>query len=154
SGCPVAAPSANRSGRPSPTAAAHVREDLGGRIDGLIDGGPAEVGLESTVVEVDGSRIRVLRPGGVTVEQLRAAGGCEVVLDESLLPETAAAAPATGGPSGDLATAAGKADRPAAPSREPAAAPRSPGMKYAHYAPRGAMALVLGDPDGVRAYIA
>jgi len=144
SGCPVAAPSANRSGRPSPTTAAHVREDLDGRIDGLIDGGPADVGLESTVVEVDGPLIRVLRPGGVTVEQLRTAGRCEVVLDESLLPDAAAAAAESAAP---LAPAT------ASTSTAASIAPRSPGMKYAHYAPRGEMTLVLGEPDDVRAYI-
>ncbi|MDU2242484.1 MAG: L-threonylcarbamoyladenylate synthase, partial [Paenibacillus sp.] len=70
-GCPVAAPSANRSGRPSPTLASHVGEDLSGRIDGIVDGGPTGVGLESTVVEAgrDGV-VTVLRPGGITAEQL------------------------------------------------------------------------------------
>ncbi|MBW7457637.1 threonylcarbamoyl-AMP synthase, partial [Paenibacillus sepulcri] len=66
-GCPVAAPSANSSGRPSPTEAAHVLDDLNGRIDAVIDGGSAGVGLESTVVEVEaGGIVRILRPGGIT----------------------------------------------------------------------------------------
>ncbi|MBD2845904.1 threonylcarbamoyl-AMP synthase [Paenibacillus sp. IB182496] len=124
-GCPIAAPSANRSGRPSPTTAAHVREDLDGRIDGLLDGGPAGVGLESTVVQVDeGGRIHILRPGGVTSSELAACGP----LAE---PEPA-----------------GSAEDETA-----AAAPRSPGVKYKHYAPSGAMRLVEGAPDAVRARI-
>ncbi|MEF3309052.1 L-threonylcarbamoyladenylate synthase [Paenibacillus sp. GYB004] len=122
-GCPVAAPSANRSGRPSPTLASHVRDDLDGRIGGIVDGGPAGVGVESTVVAVEagGSRIRVLRPGGVTVADMRhAAPGVEVTV------ETAA---------------------------EEALAPRSPGMKYTHYAPQGKLTLVQGEPGEVAAYI-
>jgi L-threonylcarbamoyladenylate synthase len=196
-GCPVAAPSANRSGRPSPTTAEHVREDLDGLIDGLIDGGPAEVGLESTVVEVDGEIVRVLRPGGVTVEELRAASGCEVVLDESLRvqavgveaadrmaggsggesdnPEAASAAEAAaaaeasvtvvaasaaaadadvGAPATNVADAADVAPAAEVTAATHSPAPRSPGMKYAHYAPRGEMTLALGAADAVRAYIA
>ena len=71
--CPVAAPSANRSGRPSPTLAAHVREDLDGRIGGIVDGGPTGVGVESTVVQAgDDGTVTILRPGGITAEQLSA----------------------------------------------------------------------------------
>lgn len=115
-GCPVAAPSANRSGRPSPTLASHVFEDLAGAIDGILDGGPAGVGVESTVVQAgqDGS-VTVLRPGGVTEEQL-AAIAASVQRDPAL-------------------TRAGSADSPA---------PRSPGMKYTHYAPKGALCIVQG----------
>jgi L-threonylcarbamoyladenylate synthase len=114
---PVAAPSANLSGRPSPTTAAHVREDLDGRIDGILDGGPAGIGLESTVVEADDNgRVTVLRPGGISLEQLREVAP-DAALDEALLQNAAAA---------DFA-------------------PKSPGMKYAHYAPRGAMVVVAGD---------
>lgn len=68
---PLAAPSANRSGRPSPTCAAHVADDLHGRIGGIVDGGASNVGLESTVVEVQNDRVIVLRPGGVSLEELR-----------------------------------------------------------------------------------
>ncbi|AIQ61331.1 L-threonylcarbamoyladenylate synthase [Paenibacillus borealis] len=109
--CPVAAPSANRSGRPSPTLAAHVMEDLAGYIGGVLDGGAAGVGLESTVVQVqpDGT-VAVLRPGGITAEQLAAVAGAGAV----------ASAPA------------------------PGPAPRAPGMKYTHYAPRGALGIVRG----------
>ncbi|MCK8488217.1 L-threonylcarbamoyladenylate synthase [Paenibacillus sp. MBLB2552] len=123
-GCPVAAPSANRSGRPSPTLASHVGEDLSGRIDGIVDGGPTGVGLESTVVEAgrDGV-VTVLRPGGITAEQLARVAGAGVRLDAALQPE----AEAGGG---------------AAPG--PAAAPRAPGMKYTHYAPQGVLRIVRG----------
>lgn len=119
-GCPVAAPSANRSGRPSPTLASHVKDDLSGYIGGVLDGGPAGVGLESTVVQVqpDGT-IAVLRPGGITAEQLAAVGG------------------------------AGRIDISSAEAvdftqSEASPAPRAPGMKYAHYAPRGWLGVVHG----------
>lgn len=118
--CPVAAPSANLSGRPSPTTAAHVLEDLDGRIDGILDAGPTGVGVESTVVETspDG-KVTILRPGGITAEQLMAVSGVKAVLMDPGLKE---AANATDGP----------------------AAPRSPGVKYTHYAPRGTMYIVEG----------
>ncbi len=69
-GAPVAAPSANRSGRPSPTCAAHVVEDLWGRVDAIIDGGECEVGLESTIVKLEGDAGVLLRPGAITVDAL------------------------------------------------------------------------------------
>ncbi|WP_341279934.1 L-threonylcarbamoyladenylate synthase [Paenibacillus sp. FSL H8-0537] len=116
-GCPVAAPSANRSGRPSPTLAEHVAEDLSGRIGGIVDGGATGIGLESTVIELTGEQaLRILRPGGVTVEQLRQAA-----------PQAEIDAPA------DAESAA-----------EELAAPRSPGMKYTHYAPKGELSIVQG----------
>jgi L-threonylcarbamoyladenylate synthase len=71
-GRPLAAPSANRSGRISPTTAQHVSESLGGAVDLIIDGGPCGIGIESTVVDLLGERPRLLRPGAVTLEQLRA----------------------------------------------------------------------------------
>ncbi|MGK9252761.1 L-threonylcarbamoyladenylate synthase [Paenibacillus humicus] len=138
-GCPVAAPSANRSGRPSPTAASHVLEDLAGRIGGVLDGGATGVGLESTVVEAVGERsVRILRPGGVTPEQLRAAGYA-VEFDAGADIE------AFGQPASGSAVSETAASQPTAP--------RSPGMKYAHYAPRGEMTLVSGSAEAVRAYI-
>ena len=70
-GVPIAAPSANMFGRPSPTTAGHVIEDLDGRIDIVLDGGPTEIGIESTVVEFVEDRVVVLRPGGIDVEELR-----------------------------------------------------------------------------------
>src|SRR5262249_47223225 len=75
---PVAAPSADLSGRPSPTSAAHVLADLGGRIPLILDGGPCEVGLESTVLDLTNGDAVVLRPGRVTREQLEAVLGREV----------------------------------------------------------------------------
>ncbi|SDE33370.1 L-threonylcarbamoyladenylate synthase [Paenibacillus sp. UNCCL117] len=113
-GCPVAAPSANRSGRPSPTEAAHVLSDLAGRIAGVVDGGPAGVGLESTVVELRGDTLYVLRPGGITGAELKRALPAGVRLQEAVEAPTATETP------------------------------RAPGMKYAHYAPRGSLTIVLG----------
>ncbi len=93
-GVPVAAPSANRSGYPSPTQAKHVLDDLGGRIDGIIDAGPTGVGLESTVLDMSGEKPVVLRPGGVTAEQIAAALNQEVYLDPGLAnPEIVPKAP-------------------------------------------------------------
>lgn len=127
SGCPVAAPSANRSGRPSPTLAEHVREDLDGRIDGLLDGGATGVGLESTVVQVDAEgRIHVLRPGGITLRQLEAVSAAPVVRGEGP-SERAEDALSVGEPSG-----------------EEAFRPRAPGMKYTHYAPQARLTIVQG----------
>ncbi len=118
-GCPIAAPSANRSGRPSPTLASHVLEDMDGRIALILDGGACEVGLESTVVDLTADRPRVLRPGGVTREMIeRVAGAADV--DEGVL-------------------------RPLAEGERP----RSPGMKYRHYAPRGRLTIVRGSDKRV-----
>ena len=80
SAVPIAAPSANRFGRTSPTTAAHVLEDLDGRVDLVLDGGPTEVGVESTVLDLTSDPPRVLRPGGVTVEQLRELLGDRLVV--------------------------------------------------------------------------
>ena len=111
-GVPVAAPSANISGRPSPTAAHHVTDDLNGRIDCIIDGGEAEVGLESTIVKVDGDRLVLLRPGAITPDMLRTVCA-NVVLDNGILDRL---------PEGT--------------------APEAPGMKYRHYAPRARVHLL------------
>lgn len=130
-GCPVAAPSANRSGRPSPTLAEHVRKDLDGRIAGLLDGGPTGVGLESTVAMVgaDG-QVHVLRPGGVSPSQLARVAGRPVVLAGA---DFAAA---------QLRDPARPAGRDAGPDGE--FTPRAPGMKYTHYAPQGCLIVVKG----------
>lgn len=72
---PVAAPSGNTSGRPSPTSAAHMWEDMDGKIDAIVDGGPCAVGVESTIVDLSCDSPRLLRPGGVTLEQLEAVLG-------------------------------------------------------------------------------
>ncbi|MFC4077336.1 L-threonylcarbamoyladenylate synthase [Salinithrix halophila] len=116
-GVPVAAPSANQSGKPSPTEADHVWDDLAGRIDGLLDGGPTGVGVESTVVDVTGEVPILLRPGGVTLDRLRKVAG-RVDVDPGLEQE--------------------------------GEAPRSPGMKYRHYAPQGEMWLVMGEGEALR----
>ena len=117
---PVAAPSANRSGKPSPTTAEHVLNDLDGRIDGILDGGPTGIGVESTVVDVSGEIPVLLRPGGITLEQLQETLG-EVRVDPGLM--------------------------------DASQTPRSPGMKYRHYAPQGEMWLVKGNPEAVILYI-
>jgi L-threonylcarbamoyladenylate synthase len=106
-GRPLAAPSANASTRPSPTAAEHVYDDLDGKITRIIDGGPCEVGVESTVVDGLSSPPAILRPGGVTVEQLRQCPGWENVV-------------------------VGYKDKQA----EDSSKPRAPGMKYRHYSPK------------------
>ncbi len=111
SGLPLAAPSANRSGKPSPTIGEHVYQDLNGRIKGIIDGGATGVGLESTVVEVTGETVTILRPGGITKAQLETVVS-EVEWDRALL--------------------------------ETEQAPKSPGMKYTHYAPDAPLYLVEG----------
>jgi len=85
-GVPVAAPSANTSGKPSPTRADHVIRDLLGRVDMIIDGGDVSVGLESTVAEVSGGRVLILRPGGITPEQIAEVAG-DVAVDPALLPD-------------------------------------------------------------------
>lgn len=115
----IAAPSANLSGRPSPTAASHVIEDLSGRIDMIIDGGDIRIGLESTIVDLTGEFPVILRPGFVTVEMLEDAVGA-VHLDPAL----------TSGVGGDEK-------------------PKAPGMKYRHYAPRAEMTVVEGERGAV-----
>ena len=113
-GVPVAAPSANTSGRPSPTTARHVMEDLEGRIEMIIDGGATGVGVESTVIDLTTSTPTVLRPGGITLEALR------IILPKvEVLP-------------------------PGLTAQEEASPPRSPGMKYTHYAPKAPLYLVEG----------
>jgi L-threonylcarbamoyladenylate synthase len=126
SGCPLAAPSANRSGRPSPTQARHVMEDLSGRIDGVLDGGATGVGLESTVVRVLEDKVHILRPGGITLEQLQEAVGktAKVVVSE------------------DASESSGSDIGSASAAEHMKHVPRSPGVKYAHYAPKGEMLLI------------
>lgn len=86
-GVPIAAPSANLSGKPSPTTAGHVLDDMDGRIDMIIDGGPCDIGLESTIVKLGENELTVLRPGGVTVEMLSEV--CEVRLDKAVTEKLA-----------------------------------------------------------------
>jgi L-threonylcarbamoyladenylate synthase len=122
-GFPIAAPSANRSGRPSPTTAAHVREDLAGRIPLILDGGACAVGVESTVVDMTGETPALLRPGGVTPQMLRAILP-DLTIDRAVLAPLAAGAVAA-----------------------------SPGMRHRHYAPRARVTVVRGDVEAVAAQI-
>ena len=122
-GFPLAAPSANLSGRPSPTTAEHVMHDLGGRIDAVLDGGPCAVGVESTVITLATNPPRLLRPGGITLEQLRSVLG-EIVLDPAVLHPLASGAKAS-----------------------------SPGMKYKHYAPKANVILLDGPRDWYLNYV-
>ena len=114
---PVAAPSANRSGKPSPTLAQHVWDDMNGRIPIILDGGSCQVGVESTVLDVTCNPPCILRPGGVTKEML-----------ETVLPEV---------------TVAGSVLRPL----EKGEKALSPGMRYQHYAPQGELTLVSGSDE-------
>ncbi len=114
----VAAPSANLSGRPSPTTAAHVIEDMSGRIDMILDGGDVGIGVESTIVDLTEKVPVILRPGYVTQEMLNRVIG-RVDVDNTLMQ-------------GDTGQA-----------------PKAPGMKYRHYAPKGSMLLIEGDTEAV-----
>ena len=115
-GFPVAAPSANLSGRPSPTRAEHVYADLKGKVPAILDGGETGWGVESTVLDCTTSPFRLLRPGGITLEDLR-----------SLVPVDYGDSPG-----------------------EDTEIPRSPGMKYQHYAPEAEVYLVTGSGSGAR----
>lgn len=115
SGLPLAAPSGNLSGRPSPTTAAYMLEDMQGRIPLIVDGGPCSVGVESTVVSLCGETPLILRPGAVTAEQMSAVLGCPVQLSHAVTE---------GLKEGEK--------------------PQSPGMKYKHYAPKAEVTLVTG----------
>lgn len=120
---PIAAPSANTSKRPSTTTAQHVFEDLNGRVDIILDGGPCGVGVESTVVDGTCDPPAILRPGGVGIEDVRALGGewAQTVVGYSDVKQQ------------DDTNGVG---------------PRAPGMKYKHYAPRGAVHLIAaGTPE-------
>lgn len=114
-GVPIAAPSANLSGRPSPTKASHVREDMDGRIDMILDGGEVGIGLESTIIDVTGDMPSLLRPGFISEEMLRETLG-EMAVDAASV-----------GP------------------MSPDAHPKAPGMKYRHYAPKADMTIVRGE---------
>lgn len=122
-GVPVAAPSGNTSGRPSPTSAADMLEDMDGKIDGILDGGPCAVGVESTIIDLTLTPPRLLRPGGVTLEELRDALG-QVEVDRA------------------VTMLLGKNEQP-----------RAPGMKYRHYAPKAPVTVVKGEPGRGAAYI-
>ena len=117
---PIAAPSANLSGKPSPTTSKHVIQDMNDRIEAIIDGGDCQVGVESTVIDLSGDIPVILRPGGVTFSQIK-----------ELLPNTVI-------------------DKHITKSVEAFETPKSPGMKYKHYAPDADVTVVEGDFNSVR----
>lgn len=123
SGVPIAAPSANLSGKPSPTTIEHCINDLTGRVDMIIGGDKCQVGLESTVVDTDGDRITILRPGAITKEMMEEVVG-EVFIDPAINGIT-----------------------------DKNIVPKAPGMKYRHYAPKAPLTIVCGDADRVVEYI-
>ena len=158
-GCPIAAPSANRSGRPSPTCAGDVAEDLADYLDaeeGVVDGGSCEVGVESTVIAVTDEEVVIYRPGGVSQEELERELGIPVRLDPHLQLDHVQAhanshlAPAQRIPdqSSD-ATQAADLLEPEYQGQE-LQAPPSPGMKYRHYAPKATVIVWCGDSSRVR----
>ena len=120
---PVAAPSANISGRPSPTRLEHVIEDMAGKVDMILGGGECEIGVESTIVSIDGEHLTLLRPGAITPEML-APFCASVCLDPSL-------------------------ERPLTKGETPLA----PGMKYKHYAPRADVVLLQGSEEAVLSFM-
>ena len=122
-GVPVAAPSGNLSGRPSPTCARHMLEDMDGKIEAIVDGGSCGVGVESTIVDLTAPAPRLLRPGGLPLEELEAVLGAVDV------------------------------DRSVAAPLGPGEKPRAPGMKYRHYAPRAPVTVLTGDGAAAAAYI-
>ncbi len=150
-GVPLAAPSANRSGRPSPTRAEHVLDDLDGRIAGVLDGGPVPIGTESTVVDVSGSRPVVLRPGAISRQALEEVLQQPVLVASHSTETKEAAVENRSGPEGpqppDAAPVESESVRGAGGYASDV--PRSPGMKYTHYAPRGQLWLVDGSPQAM-----
>ena len=123
SGCMIAAPSANTSGKPSPTEAAHVALDLDGKIPMILDGGPVGIGIESTIIDLTEKIPMILRPGYITKEMLEEVLGEEVRIDPGII---------------------------AADSTKK---PKAPGMKYKHYAPKADLVLVEGEQEAVVAKI-
>ena len=119
SGCLIAAPSANTSGRPSPTEASHVAEDLSGRIAMILDGGPVGIGIESTIIDLTETKPMVLRPGYITPQMLSEVLGEEVIIDPGII------------------------------AADDTRKPKAPGMKYKHYAPKADMVIVDGSSDAV-----
>ena len=130
---PVAAPSANISGRPSPTTAEDVLEDMDGRIDAVIMGEQCDVGIESTVLDLTGDVPTILRPGIVTKEQLAEVLGRDVVYYKALLEKPAV----TADPEDGVADTEFR--------------PKSPGMKYRHYSPKAKVRLIEGSAEEFRA---
>ena len=123
SGVPIAAPSANISGKPSTTTAEHVRHDHDGRIDAIVDGGPCRVGVESTIVDLTERRPRLLRPGGIGPEQLLEVLG-DLVVDKAVTSQI-----------------------------DKDEVVKAPGMKYRHYAPSEPVVIVSGSREKAASYI-
>lgn len=119
----IAAPSANLSGKPSPTSAKYVLEDMMGRADMIIDGGDVEIGLESTIVDMTEDVPLILRPGYITKEMLEEALHSPVGEDKTMMSE------------------------------DTGEKPKAPGMKYRHYAPKGELTIIDGETEKVTAYI-
>lgn len=119
SGCLIAAPSANTSGKPSPTEAAHVALDLDGKIPMILDGGPVGIGIESTIIDLTEDMPMILRPGYITPQMLEDVLGEEVKIDPGII------------------------------ASDSLTKPKAPGMKYKHYAPKADLVLVDGDADKV-----
>ena len=122
-GVPIAAPSANISGKPSTTTAEHVLHDHDGKLELIVDGGPCRVGVESTIVDLTEERPRLLRPGGITPEQLMAVLG-DLVVDKAVTAQI-----------------------------DKDAVVKAPGMKYKHYAPQSEVVIVAGSREKAAAYI-
>lgn len=122
-GVPVAAPSANTSGKPSPTTAAHVINDLGGKIEAVVDGGECNVGVESTVITLVTDPPRLLRPGGITPEMIESVIG-EIEIDDAVFNKL-----------------------------EDGKKAASPGMKYKHYSPSARVILLRGSFEKYKRYI-
>lgn len=122
-GVPVAAPSANISGKPSTTTAEHVRHDHDGKIAAIVDGGHCSVGVESTIVDLTEQPARLLRPGGITPEQLKEVLG-ELIVDEAVTAQI-----------------------------DPNKVVKAPGMKYRHYAPAASVVIISGSREKAAEYI-
>ena len=123
SGTAIAAPSANLSGSPSPTCAKHVIDDLTGRVDCIIDGGESEIGLESTIIKLDGEKVTLLRPGAITSDALLCV--CDNVSVSPAVTE----------------------------GLKENEKPLSPGMKYRHYSPQAPLVLLDGDDEKVLGFM-
>ena len=123
-GIPIAAPSANASGRPSTTKAEHVIEDLDGKIDMIIDGGSSDIGLESTIVDLTVKPALILRPGYITIEMLREVIP-DIEYDKAVLKRI----------------------------KDDTIVAKAPGMKYRHYAPKGELTIFEGDAKAVSSHI-
>lgn len=152
-GVPIAAPSANLSGRPSPTTAGHVLEDLGGRIDVILDGGPCAVGLESTIIDLSVEPPAVLRPGDITEEALAQLLGPLAGAEDSGPADTEITSQARVGTEAAGQTRAARGTEAAAGEAGRAQGPKAPGMKYRHYAPKAPVTILQGKPAAVALYV-